>query len=508
MQINQRLIAVMGVLAVSASAIVWLALQSMQDDAMIALLSAGLLAAILIAGWIAHGAVIRPVRELTTAMRAIATGDETMAVPGTQRSDEFGDMARSVAIFKQNAVELREFAAAQQAQRRHAETEQVAALQRMADLIEAELTSCVDAVATQSGEVRKNATESSTATERVGLNAASVAQAATHAEGAIQIVASAATELAASIGEISSQVSRGTEATHVARLTSDATRLSIAELVAGVDKIGDVTRLIAEIASQTNLLALNATIEAARAGDAGRGFAVVASEVKTLASQTARSTEDIGRLIEAIRRSTQKTVTQVGKSAGEIGEIETITAAVASAVEEQSSATSEISRSVVQTMEAVRSVTARIADVAEDAKMTQGSARGALALTTDLDAMISRIRTSVMRSLRGSVKHVNRRRDQRFEVSAPVEIETGGRRIEARLCDISHGGAMIDTELPRGAAGQLILAGAAMPILRFRVLGSGEARAHLEFSFADAESRECAASAIDRFVEATRGQAA
>ncbi len=199
-------------------------------------------------------------------------------------------------------------------------------------------------------------------------------KASSEASANVAIAATAATELSASISEISAQLTRATEVVRVSVNEAEATDQQIAGLAHAAQKIGDVVKLIRDIAGQTNLLALNATIEAARAGEAGRGFAVVASEVKSLAVQTAKATEEIASQILAVQGSTTTTVQAIRNIAGRMKEISSYTAAVATSVEQQNAATGEISDNVAGAAAGTGTVAAVLSDVAGAATATRRSA--------------------------------------------------------------------------------------------------------------------------------------
>jgi methyl-accepting chemotaxis protein len=220
-------------------------------------------------------------------------------------------------------------------------------------------------------------------------------QASTEASANVQSAATAATEMAASIAEISRQLTRTTDVVRAAVSEAETTNEQIAGLAAAARKIGDVVELIGEIAGQTNLLALNATIEAARAGEAGRGFAVVASEVKSLAVQTAKATEEIASQIRAVQDSTAGAVDAIHGIAGRMNEISTYTSSVASSVEQQNAATGEISHSVEGAAQGTSKVVSVLGDVAGAAIATRGSAETVLSASRSVESAVARLRDEV-----------------------------------------------------------------------------------------------------------------
>ena len=253
---------------------------------------------------------------------------------------------------------------------------------KVADAFDAVVGKVVAAVASAGTELQASADTLGEIATRTGTRAASVAAASTQASANVQTVAAAAEELAASVGEITRQVNEGARIASQAMARARETDATVKGLADGAKRIGDVVRLINDIAGQTNLLALNATIEAARAGEAGKGFAVVASEVKNLANQTAKATEEIGAQIAAIQGDTDRAVTAIQGIASVIEEIDRITAAIAAAMDQQGAATAEIARNVQQAANGTNEVSASIADVNAAAAETNGAVgdlRGAAA---------------------------------------------------------------------------------------------------------------------------------
>ena len=224
-----------------------------------------------------------------------------------------------------------------------------------------------------------------------------------------QTVSAATEELAASIREIANRINDASGSTRGAVDESNVAERTISQLRTEVDRIGQITSLIADIAGQTNLLALNATIEAARAGEAGRGFAVVASEVKKLASQTAKATQDISQQIAQIQRATTETVNAVSRIGGKVGEIDQVSAAIAAAMEQQSATTQEICRSVGQAATAAQSVTEMMNGVAQIASETDDKAARLRADAEGLAVSADQSRRTLIEAVRSSVADAERR---------------------------------------------------------------------------------------------------
>ena len=260
----------------------------------------------------------------------------------------------------------------------------VTAQARLADQFEREMGGVVDAVAASAGQMQQSANALSSAAETSGREADAVAEVSGRAGADVQAVAASAEELAASVAEITRQVAEGAEVARTAASAARATDGTVQGLAQAAQRIGDVVRLISDIAGQTNLLALNATIEAARAGDAGKGFAVVASEVKNLAAQTAKATEEIAAQIGGIQGSTTEAVAALQSITATIERMNEVTTAIAAAVEEQGAATREIARSAALVAEGTGAVTRRIEDVRAASSETGRSASEVLDASNDL----------------------------------------------------------------------------------------------------------------------------
>ena len=322
--------------------------------------------------------VMRPLSAMTEAMKALAAGDRGAAVPGTRRSDEIGLMARAVQVFKDNAIEMDRLRAEQEREREKTELTRREAMLELADRLDREVRHIVNNVSAAAHETEEAAQTVASSVEQTNGQSTAVAAAAEQATSNVGSVAAATEELSASFGEVAQQVTRAATMTRAASATATRTDAIVGDLSTVAQRIGDVVKLIGEIAGQTNLLALNATIEAARAGEAGKGFAVVASEVKSLANQTAKATDDISAQIASMQSATAQAVAAVQEINKTVQEIDAISNSIAAAVEEQSAATSEITRNVQQAAVGTQDVSQNITGVNQAARAAGAAASIAL----------------------------------------------------------------------------------------------------------------------------------
>ena len=333
--------------------------------------------------------ILNPIAALTGRMSRLAAGEVAEAIPGAARNDEIGAMAAAVQVFKDNKIEADRLATEKEAEN-DVKMRRARALDDLTRAFEAKVTELVGGLSAASSVMEDTAQSMSATASATNRQAAVVAAASDQ---------TSTEELTSSISEIARQVATSTEiaarAVDHARRTGDTAR-SLAE---GAQKIGDVVTLIQSIAAQTNLLALNATIEAARAGEAGRGFAVVASEVKSLAGQTAKATTEISEQITAIQTASDETVTAIRNVVDVITEIDQIGTAIAAAIEEQGSATKEISRSVQEAARGTQEVNSNISGVQRAADDTGAAATQVLGAAEQLSTQSKDLAGQVNRFL-------------------------------------------------------------------------------------------------------------
>lgn len=382
-------------------------LKAAVDKAMLELLGYALacLAVTLAAGFVLGRSISGPIRTLTASMNRLAEGDLSVAVEGAGRKDEVGDMARALAVFKVNAEEREELKRREEETRRQAAEERRAGMRAIADDLERAVGSIVAQVSETAHTLLGASETMATAARQSAQMAGDVGNASAMASENVNTVAAATEELSTAIREIAGQVqvasANARETAHEAETAHDRVR-GMAEAAV---RIGEVVGLITDIASQTNLLALNATIEAARAGEMGKGFAVVAGEVKTLANQTAKATEEIGAQIGSVQAETHAAVEAIAGVSQRIAQIDGVSSTLAASIEEQTAATSEISRSIQEAANGTRRVSDAIQGVtgaasrsgeaaAEVAREAENLATRADALKAEVDRVLAEIRAA------------------------------------------------------------------------------------------------------------------
>ncbi|CAH0296422.1 methyl-accepting chemotaxis protein [Roseomonas sp. CECT 9278] len=419
--------------------------------AILAVLMAIALGTAIAGAWLVLARVTTPISRLTDAMGRLARGELDVVAPGAGRRDEIGAMAATVEVFRQAARDNARLRADQAEATRQAENARRQALEDMARRVEEETRGAVDSVAAQMANVTGSAEQVGAATGRIRAESGSVAEATRDALGATQTVAAATDELSASIRDIAGRITDVAAAARTAVDGVDHGTRTIASLQEAVARIGEVAGLIADIAGQTNLLALNATIEAARAGDSGKGFAVVAGEVKSLATQTARRTEDISRQIALITAATTEAVEAVQGIARSVGALDGIAGGIAAAMDQQTAATAEIARAVAGAAAAVRDVEERMSGVAGETNASAEAAHAMAAAAGDAQGAVTDLRGVLVRIVRTSTGDVDRREHDRRVMRRAGRLELAGRAaVSVNLLDLSEGGAGIS--LPQGGA--------------------------------------------------------
>jgi methyl-accepting chemotaxis protein len=355
----------------------------------------GLATVLIIAFFMTRLTIVRPLQALTGTMGSLSSGQLKVEVPGRERGDELGAMARSTDIFRQGleAAEVLRLEAADQ-ERRAAERMQ-AERRVIADSFQSKMGALASDFARSSTEVSEAAQSLAATAEETSRQAQVVSGAAEEAAVNVQTIAAATEEMTVSVREINDRVVHAAQTTLTAAEAAAQTESEIQALTEAATGINEVVNLIQTIAAQTNLLALNATIEAARAGDAGKGFAVVASEVKQLAQQTAKATEDIGRKVGLIQNATERTVESINRIVETIDSVRDISTAIASAVEQQGAATHEIAGNTSRAADSATAVTENIFGVGRAAEMTGAASTQLMGLSGSLSAQANKLENEV-----------------------------------------------------------------------------------------------------------------
>ncbi|MBI4967712.1 MAG: methyl-accepting chemotaxis protein [Rhodospirillales bacterium] len=398
--------------------------------------------------WLVTRSITGPVNAMTGAMGKLAEGQLETEVPARDNADELGHMAQAVQIFKDNAVKLRQMSARMEADARRNQRKMQSQVLTLNHALEEEVSGTVEMVLSVSASLKQSSENMDGAMTSVQNQSAAAAEASEQANGSVNAVAAAAEELSSSVQEISRQVSQSTRIAQSAEEEARHVDAMVTGLAEAAKNVGEVVKLINAIASQTNLLALNATIEAARAGEAGKGFAVVANEVKNLANQTAKATDEIAGQVTGIQNATQEAVQAIGAIAKTINEMNAIASGIASAVEEQSAATQEIARAAQQAADGTRTATGNIGEVSRAATETAQIVAAVRFSAEQVDERIREMSQTIDMILKQSSDE-NRRLNDRHTLNVAVNVACGSETVACLLHDISlSGAAVLDRPLP------------------------------------------------------------
>lgn len=348
--------------------------------------------------------ISKPLSELVAALDDLVSGNTDISVD-VRSDDEIGKVAKALEIFREKLIENRNFAAEAAREKERSEQARKETLLTMAKDLESSVGGIVQVVSSASTELQSSAQAMTSTAEETTAQATAVASASELATGNVNAVAGATEELSNSINEISRQVAQSSSITGRAVEEADKTTATVQEMAQMAEKVGEVINLINDIAEQTNLLALNATIEAARAGEAGKGFAVVASEVKNLATQTAKATVEISSHIAGMQEVTSNTTKAIESIGATVNQVNDISTSIAAAVEEQGAATNEIARNIQEAAQGTKEVASNIAGVTDAAGESGQAANQVLEaagelstqseiLTQEVDRFLAEIRAA------------------------------------------------------------------------------------------------------------------
>ena len=440
--------------------------------------------------------VVRPINDMTDAMRRLAEGDESITVPARHRKDEIGSMAAALQVFKDAAIEKRRLEAKAAEDRRaldearmindrdrtEAEEMKTRDLRAMVEQVERETKGAVSKVVGLMDDMTTITRDMSTTANDLSENSETVARAADETQHVMQEAKTATDRLSQSIDRVAQQVRTTHEVTASAVRASENTGRSIEALSHVVSEITGVTKLITDIARQTSLLAINAGVEATRSGQDGRGFAVIALEVKNLSEQTSGATNKISELVRQVHESTGGAVTAVTDISRTIQSVNEAAAEMAKAIEEQVLMTRNIATSVTETTGAAVEVTMRVQQVAQEASQTGEQARRVDEVCSEVAEQVRSLHTTLIRIVRTCSAEIDRRSEERVALAQePAEIDIKGRTYKVVVNDVSIGGAQLQGKIGfEGERVSLRVRGLPEPISG-RIIDQTDDRTHLKF---------------------------
>ncbi|MFA6900754.1 MAG: HAMP domain-containing methyl-accepting chemotaxis protein [Desulfurivibrionaceae bacterium] len=366
-----------------------------QQQVMLTLGCLCLLAIVIVIIFLLARSLTRPLGQMTKAMANLAAGELSVEIPAQGRKDEIGEMAAAVQVFKNNALDRQRLEKEQEASKQRAAQEKNELMNKLAADFEANIGGLIGGVTAAVAQLESSAKRMADTASQTKTKSDSVAMASANTSANVMTIASATEELSSSVGEISRQVAHSAGVARNAVQKANHTNQMVGSLANASQKIGEVVKLITDIAGQTKLLALNATIEAARAGEVGKGFAVVANEVKELAKQTTAATKQISEQIAGIQGATTEAVDAIRDIGTTIGEIDEISTSIAAAVEEQGVVTLDIAQNTQQAATGAKAVSGDISIVAAAADETGVSAAHVLDAASDLSQKANALRKDV-----------------------------------------------------------------------------------------------------------------